>query len=221
MTTFYLIRHGQASAGTDNYDRLSSLGQEQARLLGEWWQHTAHQTHASYSGDLERQQHTASITTSTAKLSIPHDCLPELNEYNHHHIDEHFGQGAKSDQPGSYTFSDYVATMQRWHAAGDALPAGVESYVDFSTRGLSALKTVEARVEPGSHVAIFTSGGVIATIVGQLMQFPFLRTMEAIWNIRNSSVTTLEIRDGSTHLIDYNTIAHLSVKSDPTIITLI
>ena len=29
------MRHGQASFGQDNYDRLSELGQAQARLTGE------------------------------------------------------------------------------------------------------------------------------------------------------------------------------------------
>ena len=31
MAQFYLVRHGQASFGTDNYDRLSELGHQQAR----------------------------------------------------------------------------------------------------------------------------------------------------------------------------------------------
>jgi broad specificity phosphatase PhoE len=37
MSTLILVRHGQASAFEDNYDRLSSLGERQARLLGESW----------------------------------------------------------------------------------------------------------------------------------------------------------------------------------------
>ena len=34
MGVLYLIRHGQASFGTDDYDRLSDLGHEQSRLAG-------------------------------------------------------------------------------------------------------------------------------------------------------------------------------------------
>jgi len=33
MSDLYLIRHGQASFGKDNYDRLSPLGIRQARIL--------------------------------------------------------------------------------------------------------------------------------------------------------------------------------------------
>ena len=34
MTTIYLIRHGQASFGQQNYDQLSNKGERQAQLLG-------------------------------------------------------------------------------------------------------------------------------------------------------------------------------------------
>lgn len=35
MGVVYLVRHGQASFGTDDYDRLSELGAEQARITGD------------------------------------------------------------------------------------------------------------------------------------------------------------------------------------------
>ncbi|CAN5682201.1 hypothetical protein BH10ACT10_BH10ACT10_28160 [soil metagenome] len=34
MSLLLLVRHGQASWGTDDYDRLSARGEEQSRLLG-------------------------------------------------------------------------------------------------------------------------------------------------------------------------------------------
>ena len=36
MSTLYLIRHGQASYGEADYDRLSPRGIEQARAIGRW-----------------------------------------------------------------------------------------------------------------------------------------------------------------------------------------
>ena len=36
MGTLYLVRHGQASFGADDYDQLSPLGQQQAVRLGEY-----------------------------------------------------------------------------------------------------------------------------------------------------------------------------------------
>src|SRR5205823_12864449 len=37
MATMLLVRHGQASWFEENYDRLSSVGEAQLRLLGELW----------------------------------------------------------------------------------------------------------------------------------------------------------------------------------------
>jgi len=34
MGAIYLVRHGQAAFGTDDYDRLTEIGYTQARLLG-------------------------------------------------------------------------------------------------------------------------------------------------------------------------------------------
>ena len=34
MGVIYLIRHGQASFASSNYDKLSSIGMEQGRILG-------------------------------------------------------------------------------------------------------------------------------------------------------------------------------------------
>ena len=36
MAELYLVRHGQASFGTDDYDRLSTLGEQQSVWLGEY-----------------------------------------------------------------------------------------------------------------------------------------------------------------------------------------
>lgn len=37
MAELYLVRHGQASFGTENYDRLSALGEQQGVWLGEYF----------------------------------------------------------------------------------------------------------------------------------------------------------------------------------------
>ena len=37
MSTLALVRHAQASFFADNYDQLSPVGEQQARLLGQYW----------------------------------------------------------------------------------------------------------------------------------------------------------------------------------------
>ena len=38
MTTIYLVRHGQASFGAASYDKLSATGEQQATVLGQYFQ---------------------------------------------------------------------------------------------------------------------------------------------------------------------------------------
>jgi len=63
MSTLYLVRHGQASAGTDDYDRLSELGKTQAELLGQWWQKQGFSADFTSHGSLQRQRDTVAKTS--------------------------------------------------------------------------------------------------------------------------------------------------------------
>ena len=59
MAEIYLVRHGQASFGAENYDKLSELGFKQAVLLGEYWKRRDMSFDAIYMGDMVRHRETA------------------------------------------------------------------------------------------------------------------------------------------------------------------
>src|SRR6185295_12106879 len=69
----FLIRHGQASYGEVDYDRLSTRGEEQARHVGTWLR--ASKIDQLYAGPMKRQQQTA------AAANIDFETLPDLAEY--------------------------------------------------------------------------------------------------------------------------------------------
>ena len=58
MASLYLIRHGQASFGSANYDQLSALGQRQADVSGHFFNDIGLHFGQAVSGDLSRQQET-------------------------------------------------------------------------------------------------------------------------------------------------------------------
>ena len=60
MGSIYLIRHGQASFGADDYDVLSATGVRQAQVLGEHLAGLGLRLDRCLAGDLQRQRHTAS-----------------------------------------------------------------------------------------------------------------------------------------------------------------
>ncbi len=59
MSMIYLIRHGQASFGHNDYDNLSPLGKQQARILARHLFDTGFRPDAVYSGTMVRQKDTA------------------------------------------------------------------------------------------------------------------------------------------------------------------
>ena len=65
MASIYLVRHGQASFGTDNYDRLSELGCRQAEVLGQYFENRGLRFDAVYTGELERQRKTAELAAGS------------------------------------------------------------------------------------------------------------------------------------------------------------
>ena len=58
MSEFYLVRHGQASFGAKNYDKLSDLGHQQARWLGEYFTSRDIIFSQAFMGDMVRHRET-------------------------------------------------------------------------------------------------------------------------------------------------------------------
>jgi phosphohistidine phosphatase SixA len=61
MSTLILVRHGQASFGASDYDRLSETGVRQSELPGIYWAGRGPSFDAAYSGAQQRQQQTQQI----------------------------------------------------------------------------------------------------------------------------------------------------------------
>lgn len=220
MTTIFLVRHGQASAGTANYDRLSDIGKEQARLLGLFWQRQGISIDAVYSGNLQRQQHTAELALQALTDCPSVNTLDALNEYDHHVIDRLYGNGVQSDMGDGLRFDQYVEIMKQWRDAHT--DNNILSWQDFSMQGWKAVcGRVDAhkQTQKKSNLVFFTSGGVIATILGQVLKLDFEAIMHALWQTRNASITSLQFTEHGPCLLDYNTVSHLHVEHDSALLT--
>ena len=76
MGSIYLVRHGQASYGHENYDQLSNIGMQQATMLGNYFHHESNHIDSLISGGLHRQQQSAEAFTYAAKEVM--GSVPEL-----------------------------------------------------------------------------------------------------------------------------------------------
>ena len=231
MTTLHLVRHGQASAGTDDYDRLSARGREQARLLGRWWRRRGVVFDAAYSGTLLRQRDTARLALGEAGLDPTLGEHEGLNEYDDDAVSAVFGDGPRDVADWeSFTFADYVRVMERWRDADEAAVAAgradsgharLEHWEAFATRGWRAVLEYHAHHEAPERLVFFTSGGVVSTLVSQVLGLDFAHTLDAIWRLRNASITTIHFDGDHGRLVEFNTIGHLEAEHDPSLITLI
>ncbi len=86
MSEIYFIRHGQASFGEDNYDRLSPFGVRQAQCLAKHLAKTGKSFDGVYYGEMERQRNTARefIRHYTSEgLAVPPPVVSDaFNEYD-------------------------------------------------------------------------------------------------------------------------------------------
>lgn len=232
--TLLLVRHGQASAGSDNYDRLSSCGREQSRHLGDWWRACKTSPSACFHGTLERQRDTAKLVLDTAGLPTECKVLTGLDEYDHRAVDAHLGErlvnsrsggteGAVSAapvNPESMSYTDYASIMRRWRDA-HTLPQTLEEWPAFASRGWTAISD-EARMHPtDATLAFFTSGGIISTVLATVLGLDFEHCIDAIWRVRNASITTLAYDGEHARLVEFNNVNHLEVHHDRDLVTLI
>ena len=235
MGTLYLVRHGQASFGAEDYDNLSELGVKQSIRLGEYWRGKGLKFDAVLVGTLKRQAQTyagicegmegkqfsdgpplgkfASLGGSAAHevASVGAPLLwPGLNEYDSHAVIAaiHPQPLQKPDTPELYRhhFRLLRDGLTQW-MNGVVSPKGMPAYPEFLQGVTSALDHVRKTHE--GNVLIVSSGGPISTAVGHILGTTPEATIELNLRIRNSSVTEFSFNPKRHMLVTYNTLPHL------------
>ena len=136
--------------------------------------------------------------------------LPGLNEYDSHALiaTVHEGPLARPDTPELYRhhFRLLRRAMQEW-MAGRSTPVGMPVYSDWVAGVCDALERV--RTQHTGDVLLVSSGGPIATAVGQVLGLAPEVTIELNLRIRNASITEFEFNPKRHTLLTYNTLPHL------------
>jgi broad specificity phosphatase PhoE len=210
MGTLYLVRHGQASFGADDYDNLSELGQRQSVRLGQYWRERGVTFDAVLTGTLRRHAQTWAGIAEGAGYRHDVQTREGLNEYDSAAVIAaiHPQPLQKPDTPELYRhhFRLLRDGLTQW-MNGVVSPKGMPSYDDFLAGVKSALDHV--RQNYSGHVLIVSSGGPIATAVGQVLGTTPETTIELNLRIRNSAVTEFQFNPKRHTLLSYNTLPHL------------
>jgi broad specificity phosphatase PhoE len=232
--SIYLIRHGQASFGADDYDVLSPVGMRQSEALGEHLAQLGLRLDRCLAGDLRRQQDTARL--ALARLQAAGAAVPALetdnafNEFDADGVIRGLLPGLLPDEPealhvlrnGTQNRSEFqrlfALLVQRWHA-GEHACEGAESWQGFVQRVDGGLQRVLQQAGNGDNIAIFTSGGTIAALLHLVTRITAGQAFELNWQIINTSLSQLKFRGREVALASFNSQAHVQLLKAPELIT--
>lgn len=234
MTLLTLIRHAQASYLSDNYDRLSPLGERQAAILGEYWARRGVRFDLVFSGPAERQVRTAEIAADAGlKLGkgFPQAVvLDEFDEFPGEQVVRVLGpilagrhedvrslaaafeaaeDGAKKKKALDRLFH---RVTESW-VAEEAESADVESWKQFTGRVSRGVDHVRSRAQDDTHVAVFTSAGPTAVVASLALEISAKNTLELAFSPRNASYSEFFLTRNSLTLSSVNVTAHLEDAS--------
>ncbi|MEJ6404516.1 histidine phosphatase family protein [Yoonia sp. 2307UL14-13] len=202
MGEIILVRHGQAnSAATDeeSYDKLSDLGHQQARWLGDYLKTRERPFDKIICGSLRRHQETsAGIGYDTPMID------PRLNEMDYFNLGRALEDVHGVPFPGPDEFAAHVPqVMEAWHRAEIM---GVETFASFEDRVTGVLQEA---AKPGSRVLCVTSGGVIGMIMRHLLSLDPTRMAHVLLPIMNTSIHRIHVIPQGPILASFNAIPHL------------
>jgi broad specificity phosphatase PhoE len=215
MGTLYLVRHGQASFGADDYDNLSELGHRQSVRLGEYFAEREVHFDGLIAGTLRRHKQTLAGILQGMDRAGEHLAWAGLNEYDSEALiaTVHPEKLEKPTSPELYRhhFRLLRDAMGRW-MAGATQPRGMPSYPAFVAGVTSALDHVRAS-HYGQKVLVVTSGGPISTAIGHVLGTPPETTIELNLRIRNTSITEFAFTPKRHMLVGFNAVPHLDAPA--------
>jgi broad specificity phosphatase PhoE len=210
MAVVLLVRHGQASFGASDYDRLSERGVQQSRIVGR---------RLAVVGPVDRVLH----GTLRRQVQTADECLPELGGEPGRSEDARWNEydGAdlfrplpvtddldEDENPRRAFQAQLERAIERW-TSGLHDDDYEEPYPAFLARTRAALDDLVATLGRSETVAVFTSGGVIAALCAQ-----WLGSDDHGWAslnrvVVNSSISKLVHGRSGTNLVTVNDHAHL------------
>jgi broad specificity phosphatase PhoE len=221
MSVLTLVRHGQASYLEADYDRLSPLGEEQARRLGAYWRRLGVRFDLVFSGPRRRHLRTAEIAGWPDPV-----VLDELDEYPAMELmaavlpglaerDPRIGAlaaalAAANGGPERIRRADRLlrAVTERW-AAGEVHAPGLESWDGFCDRVRRAVGVMRARAPKSSRTVAFTSGGPLAATAKIALGLTPRAALDLTWSPRNSALAEFLFSGDRFSLSSFNSLPHL------------
>ena len=142
MSFVTLVRHGQANNGArteEDYDKLSELGHEQARLAGAYLAQTNHGIREVVTGSLNRQRDTGRAIADALGVGVSED--ERLNEINYFALEASM-QSYRPFIPGGRDefILHFPQIMQAWQDGHICCPN--ETFAEYERRTTLSVRLV-------------------------------------------------------------------------------
>ena len=218
MTDIYLVRHGQASFGKANYDKLSELGGQQAIWLGDYFKHRNVEFDAVFSGDMVRHHETKEGIASgiaTEDYTLPEVTVNSaLNEFNFQAVaTSYLTRYPEAKVPKGASPSEYYRLLKKamlaWSQDELAHELLDETWGQFEDRVhsmLTHLQSIDAK-----RVLVVSSGGAIAMMLKHILGYDAATVVNMNLQIRNASFSQCFANARGVHLNNFNSVPHLDV----------
>ena len=231
MTRITMIRHGQASILSENYDQLSDLGKEQADLLGEYF--AANNIHFDrvVMGPLFRhKQTTEGIQKGYISRNMDFPEIEMMEAFREHQgpaVVRELGPKlhAAGDERAVQIMSMPTETRtdkirqhlrmfeyitKKWvTGAYDEMASEHQSWADFTQKVLNGIDEI-VKTSPNQHVAVVSSGGPVSVLVGNVLGMSQEKIMEMNWMIENSSFSEVHISSKRRSIRNFNCYNHIT-----------
>ncbi len=212
MTEIYIVRHGQAAFGSDDYDRLTDVGWQQSQLLGRYFRSSGRQFATVFSGTMRRHRETlASVADAFAELPEP-TVLPGLNEYDFHALVDSFLllRRQQIDLTDSRAFYRTLReALLAWNR-GELLDVA-ESWVAFERGVTDTLVSLAAAPGP---VLVITSGGAASALLREVLGVDVVTMVNLNLQAMNTGVSRYFTKDGRFSLNSFNAVPHLEAPEN-------
>lgn len=219
VSELYLVRHAQASFGGDDYDRLSTLGIRQARLLGQYFRARETRFDHLVAGRMRRQIQTLDGICEGLALDAPTTYRSHhgLDEYDFHGMVQGYGRQYPDDElvravrhltcdkKGFYKLLRRALTA--W--CEDRLDESIETWSQFRQRVLDARNMLHGLAEKGNRLLVVSSGGAISLFIGSVLGLVPERVFDLNLQIHNTSVSRFFFNRDRINLASFNGLPHL------------
>jgi len=223
-----VVRHGQASFGEDQYDKLSDLGERQSRVLGEWWARKGMTFERVYTGPLDRQRRTAEIAGEALREAGHHwpevNVIDELAELPVDELAKKYIPMLMAEDPNlaqlimkfqeaeglekEAVFQEaFEIVVDHW-MEGRFDDSGLETWDSFVERVEQGLSRITEESGDGTRVVVFTSGGPTALAARYALDASTKAAIDLAWTVRNGSFSEFTYANGRLTLQSFNSIPH-------------